>query len=76
MTIMKNAEFADITEKAFGLLRVEKTTYPNNTPSLFVLRPASAHDDRECVSVSAMPYALAADLKRIVQWIEESESQA
>lgn len=71
----KNDAFAlDISEKSFTLLKVGRVLYPNNT-ALIELRLVGSQDERECVAISANPHQAASELRRIADWLEESEGK-
>jgi hypothetical protein len=45
----KNDAFGTIDERKFGLLKIVRTSYPNDQ-HLFEFRPAAATDERESVA--------------------------
>jgi hypothetical protein len=66
----KNAYFADTDEKTFVLIKIIKTSFPNDQ-HLFEIRPAAGSDDpRGCVSIRARPGELLMEIKRISEWLE------
>ena len=69
MGLPKFAEFANITEKKFALLKIERVSYPNDQ-HLFTLRPTTGA--QELVSITASPAALAAELRRVADWLDET----
>jgi hypothetical protein len=68
MTMNKNAAFGTVTEKTFGFLTVTKTSFPNDT-HLFQLR-LKGHDDAPPLAITARPHEVAAEFRRITEWIE------
>lgn len=70
MGATKNIMLAERDEKTFGLLKIIRTSYPNDQ-HLFELRPATASDDpRGTLAINAKPHQLLAELRRITTWLE------
>jgi hypothetical protein len=74
MGAAKNSLFADVSEKKFSLLRIERVSNPNST-FIFVLKPVGGNPPGE-VSLTTSPGALAMELERIVRWLQETAPAA